>query len=188
LERSQGGLGIGLTLVRRLVDLHDGMIEARSNGPDQGSEFVVRLPLLIRPRPEPPPRSDGPRATALSECRILVVDDNTDSADSLGMLLRLKGNDIRTAHDGLEAVEVAETFHPELVLLDIGLPKLNGYEVARRIRQQPWGRDMILVALTGWGQDEDRRLSQVAGFNFHIVKPVELAALEKMLEGLQVTS
>ena len=181
LERSQGGLGIGLTLVRRLVDMHDGSIEARSNGPDEGSEFVVRLPLLIQPPHEPPPTSDGPRATALSGCRILVVDDNKDSADSLGMLLRLKGNDIRTAYDGLEAVEVAETFHPELVLLDIGLPKLNGYEVARRIRQQPWGRDVVLVALTGWGQDEDRRRSQEAGFNFHIVKPVELAALEELL-------
>ena len=138
LERSQGGLGIGLTLVRRLVDMHDGSIEAHSNGPDQGSEFVVRLPL-IQPPLEPPPMSDGPRVAALSGSRILVVDDNKDSADSLGMLLRLKGNDIRTAHDGLEAVEVAETFRPELVLLDIGLPKLNGYDVARRIRQQPWG-------------------------------------------------
>lgn len=181
LERSRGGLGIGLTLVRRLVDMHNGSVEARSNGPDEGSEFVVRLPVLIQPPPEPPPRSDGPRATALSECRILVVDDNKDSADSLGMLLRLKGNDIRTAHDGLEAVEVAETFHPELVLLDIGLPKLNGYEVARRIRQQPWGRDMILVALTGWGQEEDRRRSQEAGFNFHIVKPADVLALESLL-------
>ena len=101
------------------------------------------------------------------------------------MLLRLKGNDIRTAYDGLEAGEVAETFRPELVLLDIGLPKLNGYEVARRIRQQPWGRDMTLVALTGWGQDEDRLRSQEAGFTFHIVKPVELAALEKLLAGLE---
>ena len=117
-----------------------------------------------------------------------MVDDNKDSADSLGMLLRLKGNDIRTAYDGLEAVEVAETFHPELVLLDIGLPKLNGYDVARRIRQQPWGRDVILVALTGWGQDEDRRRSQEAGFNFHIVKPVELSALENLLAGSKGTS
>jgi PAS domain S-box-containing protein len=180
LERSQGGLGIGLTLVRRLLDMHDGSIEAHSNGPDEGSEFVVRLPL-IQPSLEPPPIGDGPRATALSGCRILVVDDNKDSADSLKMLLRLKGNDIRTAYDGLEAGEVAETFRPELVLLDIGLPKLNGYEVARRIRQQPWGRDVVLVALTGWGQDEDKRRSQEAGFNFHIVKPVELAALEEVL-------
>ena len=181
LERSQGGLGIGLTLVRRLVEMHDGSIEARSNGPDKGSEFVVRLPVFSQSPHEPPPRTDGPRATALSKCRILVVDDSKDSADSLGLLLRLKGNDIRTAYDGLDAVEVAEMFHPDLVLLDIGLPKLNGYEVARRIRQQPWGRDMVLVALTGWGQDEDRRHSQEAGFNFHIVKPVELATLEGLL-------
>jgi len=185
LERSQGGLGIGLTLVRRLVEMHDGNIEARSNGPDQGSEFVVRLPVFVPPPLETPPKSDGPKAKALSGCRILVVDDNKDSADSLGHLLEIMGNDIRTAYDGLEAVEVAATFLPELILLDIGLPKLNGYEVARRVRQQPWGRDMILVALTGWGQDDDRRRSQEAGFNFHIVKPVELAALEKLLDKQQ---
>lgn len=187
LEQSQGGLGIGLTLVRRLVDLHDGTIEARSDGPDQGSEFVVRLPLIPPPL-ELPPANDGLRVAALSGSRILVVDDNKDSADSLGMLLRLKANEIRTAYDGMEAVKVAETFRPELVLLDIGLPKLNGYDVARRIRQQPWGRDVILVALTGWGQDEDRRRSQEAGFNFHIVKPVELSALEKLLAGLRATT
>ena len=183
LERSQSGLGIGLTLVRRLVELHDGSIEARSNGPDEGSEFVVRLPLFIEPLRKGSPKSDGPRSTALSECRILVVDDNKDSADTLGMLLRLMGNEIRIVHDGLEALEVAEAFRPELVLLYIGLPRLNGYDVARRIRQQPWGRDVMLVALTGWGQAEDRRLSQEAGFNSHIVKPVELAALEKLLAG-----
>ncbi len=182
LDRSQGGLGIGLTLVRRLVDLHDGTIEARSNGPNQGSEFVVRLPLP-QPPVETPLTSDGPKAASLTGIRILVVDDNKDSADTLGMLLRLKGNEIRIANDGLEAVQVAETFHPDFVLLDIGLPKLNGYDVARRIRQQPWGRDIILVALTGWGQDEDRRRSQEAGFNFHVVKPVELSALESLLAG-----
>jgi len=114
-----------------------------------------------------------------------VVDDNRDSADSLGTLLQLKGNDVRTAYDGLGAMEVAEAFRPELLLLDIGLPKLNGYEVARRIRQKSWGLDVILVALTGWGQDEDRRRSEEAGFNFHIVKPVELAALEQLLAGAQ---
>ncbi len=129
-EQSQGGLGIGLTLVRRLVDMHDGSIEARSDGPDKGSEFIVRIPLTPPPL-ESPPTSDGTVAKALIDCRILVVDDNKDSADSLGTLLQLKGNDVRTAYDGLEAVEVAESFRPELVLLDIGLPKLNGYEVAR---------------------------------------------------------
>ena len=186
-DKSQGGLGIGLTLVRRLVDMHDGSIEARSDGPDKGSEFIVRLPLVL-PTQEPPPKSDGPKATALSGTRILVVDDNRDSADSLEMLLRLKGNDIRIAYDGLEAVDVAETFRPELVLLDIGLPKLNGYDVARRIRQQSWGRDVTLVALTGWGQDEDRRRSQEAGFNLHVVKPVDLDGLEKLLAGLRATA
>lgn len=185
-EQSQGGLGIGLTLVRRLVEMHDGSIEARRNDPDAGSKFVVRLPVHIQPRPEPTTNVAGPKVSTLRECRILVVDDNEDCADIMGMYLRRKGNDIRTAHDGLEAVEVAEAFHPEFVLLDIGLPKLNGYEVARRIRQQPWGGQVILVALTGWGQDEDRRRSQEAGFNFHLVKPVSLAALEELLAELQL--
>ena len=171
-----------------MIEMHGDSIEARSDGPDKGSEFVVRLPLLIPPQHEPLPKYYGPRAAALSGWRILIVDDNKDSAYSLGMLLRLKQNEIRTAHDGLEAVEVAEAFHPELVLLDIGLPKLHGYDVARRIRQQPWSRDVTLVALTGWGRDEDRLRSQEAGFNFHIVKPVELAALEKLLAGAQATT
>jgi CheY-like chemotaxis protein len=182
LEQSRGGLGIGLTLVRRLVEMHDGSIEARSEGPNKGSEFVVRLPLVIRP-PIETPSHEGAVVKPLSHGRILVVDDNKDSADSLAMLLRLKGNDIRTAHDGVDAMEIADTFHPETVLLDIGLPKLNGYDVARRIREQPWGQGVMLIALTGWGNDEDRRLSQEAGFNFHIVKPLDLAALEELLAG-----
>jgi signal transduction histidine kinase len=185
---SQGGLGIGLTLVRRLVEMHDGSVEARSNGLGEGSEFVVRLPVFIERPTEPQPRSDGPRAEALTKSRLLVVDDNKDAAESLGMLLRLKGYDTRIAHDGHEAVDMAETFHPELVLLDIGLPKMNGYDVARHIRQQPWGCDVVLIALTGWGQDEDRRLSQEAGFNVHIVKPVEPAALEELLVRLSTTT
>ncbi len=181
-EQSQGGLGVGLTLVRRLVEMHDGSIEARSNGPNQGSEFVVRLPLIVRP-PIEPPSCDGTEVNLLNHDRILVVDDNEDSAVTLAMLLQLRGNDIRTAHDGVEALAIADAFHPDTVLLDIGLPRLNGYDVARRIRQQPWGQDVLLIALTGWGNDEDRRLSQEAGFNFHIVKPVDLAALEKLLAG-----
>ncbi len=180
--QSQGGLGIGLTLVRRLVEMHDGAIEARSDGANQGSEFIVRLPLVTRAIIETPSR-DGAAVKGPGHGRILVVDDNKDSADSLARLLRSKGSDIRTANDGLEALEVAEAFHPEIVLLDIGLPKLNGYDVARRIRQQPWGQKVLLIALTGWGNDEDRRLSQAAGFNFHLVKPVDLAALEELLVG-----
>ncbi len=128
------------------------------------------------------PSSSEPRAKRLSATRILDVEDNKDSANSLEMLLRLQGNETCTAYDGQQAIEAAAAFLPELILLDIGLPKLNGYEVARRIRQEPWGRDMILVALTGWRQDDDRRRSQEAGFNFHIVKPVELAVLEKLLD------
>ena len=165
--------------------MHGGSIEARSNGPNEGSAFIVRLPLDIPSRQETAPTPGTPPSKALNRCRILVVDDNKDAADSLAMLLRVDGNDIRTAYDGLEAVEAAEMFHPEVALLDIGLPKMNGYDVARRIRQQPWGRDVTLVALTGWGKDEDRRLSQEAGFNFHIVKPVDLAALESLLHGLK---
>ncbi len=187
IEQSQGGLGIGLTLVRRLVELHDGTIEVRSRGPDQGSEFIVRLPTL-EPQLESQSKEVGPKVAKLTGSRILVVDDNKDSAETLGMLLRLKGNEIRTAHDGVEAVAVAESFRPELVLLDIGLPKLNGYDVARHIREQPWGRSVTLIALTGWGQDEDRHRSLEAGFNFHIVKPVEFSALEKLLDGSQITT
>jgi CheY-like chemotaxis protein len=183
-EQSRGGLGIGLALVRRLVEMHDGSIEARSEGLDKGSEFAVRLPLVVDTPIETPSR-DGIVTGRLSHSRILLVDDNRDSANSLAMLLRLKGNEIRTAHDGVEALEVANAFHPETVLLDIGLPKLNGHEVARRIRQQPWGQDILLIALTGWGNDADRRLSHEAGFNFHIVKPVDLAALEELLAGVE---
>jgi len=179
-ERSQGGLGIGLTLVRRLVEMHDGYIEAHSDGVGKGSEFIVRLPVNSAPLGAAP-KSELPQSKGLTGRRILVVDDNKDSADSLRMLLRLKGNDVRTAYDGLAALEAAEEFRPELVLLDIGLPKLNGYEVAGRIRKQPWGRDVILVALTGWGQEEDRRRTEEAGFNIHIVKPLDVAELEQQL-------
>lgn len=179
-ERSQGGLGIGLSLVRRLLDLHDGTIEARSDGLDQGSEFVVRLPIIAPPL-EPTLKKGDPKPAALKGNRILIVDDSKDAADTLAMLLRLRGNEIRTAYDGLEAVKVAESYRPQLILLDIGLPKMNGYDVALEVRRQTWGRDVILVALTGWGQAEDRRRSKEAGFDFHIVKPVEIAALEKLL-------
>jgi CheY-like chemotaxis protein len=144
-----------------------------------GSEFIVRLPLL-QPLHEPPLKID-PKAKTLSGCRILVVDDNIDSANTMGMLLRHKGNEIRIAHDGLQAMEVAETFRPEVVLLYIGLPKLNGYDVARRIREQPWGRHVMLVAMTGWGNDEDKLRSQEAGFNFHLVKPVDFGELNRVL-------
>jgi len=183
LERTQGGLGIGLTLVQRLVEMHGGAVCAHSAGLGQGSEFVVRLPILgeEQQRPTAPPAQ---QPTAMTARRILVVDDNRDSATSLAMLLQLTGNETHIAHDGLEALAAAAKFHPDVVLLDLGMPKLNGYETARRIREQPWGKDMVLVALTGWGQEEDRRKSSEAGFNGHMVKPVDYADLTKLLAEL----
>jgi CheY-like chemotaxis protein/nitrogen-specific signal transduction histidine kinase len=182
LERSQGGLGIGLALVRGLVELHGGRVEAHSDGPGHGSEFVVRLPAVAAPGKAPPePSGDGESSHRPPKCRILVVDDNRDNVRSLEMLLRLPGHDVHTAYDGLEAVQAAAAFRPDVVLLDIGLPKMNGYEAARHIRQQPWGRGMLLVAMTGWGQEEDKRQAREAGFDHHLTKPVDPADLERLL-------
>lgn len=182
LERSHGGLGIGLTLVRRLVEMHGGTVQVSSDGLDRGSEFVVRLPGLIEESaaPTPNPTVDAPAAAAR---RILVVDDNEDSAETLSMLLGLAGHETLLAFDGMEAVNAAASFRPDVILMDIGLPKLNGYEAAAEIRRQPWGEAMMLVALTGWGQDEDRRRSVEAGFDAHIVKPVDFATLTALLAG-----
>jgi two-component system CheB/CheR fusion protein len=182
LERSVGGLGIGLTVVKTLVEMHGGTVEVQSAGIGQGSEFTVRLPILADETTLPP--EPVARPTAGQGRRILVVDDNHDSAESLATLLKATGNETHTAYDGHSAVEAAATFRPDVVLLDIGLPKLNGYDVARRIREQPWGKGMVLVALSGWGQEEDRHRSNEAGFNGHFVKPVEYAALEKFLATL----
>src|SRR5262245_33239325 len=185
LERSQGGLGIGLTLVRRLVEMHGGHIEARSEGPGKGSVFVVRLPVVVAAAGRQSTGGTEEPAASKSSLRILIVDDNRDSADSLVMLLRLMGNDTRTAYDGQEGVDVAGEFRPDVMLLDIGLPKLNGYEACRRIREQSWGKKAVRIAGTGWGQEEDRRRSHEAGFDHHMVKPVDLQELMKLLAGLQ---
>jgi PAS domain S-box-containing protein len=186
LERSQGGLGIGLALIRGLVELHGGRVEARSAGPGRGSEFMVCLPVVETPvQARPEASGDREQSRAGPKCRILVADDLRDSADSLAMMLRLAGHDTQTAHDGLEAVQAAATFRPDVVVLDIGMPKMNGYEAARHIRQQPWGKHMVLVALTGWGQEEDKRRAMEAGFDHHLTKPVEPVALEKLLAGLK---
>lgn len=182
LERSQSGLGIGLTLVKRLVELHDGSIEARSEGLGKGSELVVRLPITAD---QVPPLETVNRATQQSiSHRILIVDDNLDGAESLAEVLRLSGNETFVAHDGEAAVDAAETYRPDVILLDIGMPKLNGFDACRRIREKPWAEKTLIIATTGWGQDEDRRKSAEAGFDSHFVKPVDLAELMTLLTSL----
>jgi PAS domain S-box-containing protein len=179
LEKSRGGLGIGLTLVKRLVEMHGGHIEARSAGLGMGSEFVVTLP--VAGQGSSTANEPDEAAASRSALRILVVDDNHDACDMLVMLLEAQGNETHAAHDGQEGVAMAERLRPDVILFDIGLPKLNGYEACRKIREQSWGKDMFVIAVTGWGQDEDRRRSRDAGFNHHMVKPVDVAALEKVL-------
>ena len=183
-EQSQAGLGIGLTLVKRLTEMHGGSIEAKSAGEGQGSEFVVRLPVLCKPPVTSP--SDRP-VESRPERRILIVDDSRDS-ESLAMLLEITGNKTYMAHDGVEAMEAIEKYRPEVALLDIGLPKLDGHEVCRRVREQPWGKNIFMIALTGWGQEDDRRKSEEAGFNGHLVKPVDYDKLLELLSSLTTRS
>jgi PAS domain S-box-containing protein len=184
LEKSTGGLGIGLSLVKGLVELHGGTVEAHSDGETLGARFVIRLPAA--PAEPATPALRGAIAPGNStRHRVLVADDNADSASSLGTLLEMLGNDVNTANDGAEAVELAERFRPNLILLDIAMPKLNGYEACRRIREQPWAKNVRLVAMTGWGQREDKLQSQKAGFDLHLVKPVDPAALETLLSSLK---
>jgi CheY-like chemotaxis protein len=182
LDQTESGLGVGLTLARQLVELHGGQIEVRSAGPGQGSDFIVRIPALraddmihraadTRPAATPPPR------------RILVADDNVDSAEMLGFLLRASGHDVRVAHDGIAAVEAWETFHPDLVILDIGMPRLNGYDAARQIRSKD-GAKTVLVALTGWGQEHNKQLAREAGFDHHLTKPIDPGAITTLLAQL----
>jgi PAS domain S-box-containing protein len=182
LERSQDGLGIGLSLVRGLVALHDGSVESHSDGLGMGSEFVVRLPVSEMGE-QTAQQPGGSRETSLPprSRRVLVVDDNHDAAQSLAMMLRVMGHDTQTAFDGLEAIQAAATFRPDVVLLDIGLPRMDGYEVARRIRQREWGKTMLLTALTGWGQNEDKERARAAGFDHHLTKPVDPDTLSTML-------
>jgi PAS domain S-box-containing protein len=187
LDRPQGGVGIGLTLVKKLVELHGGRIEATSAGLGRGSEFVVRFPTLPEQHPGEKARAAGRGgASELPRRRVLVVDDNQDAADSLAMLLRLAGQDVRSAYDGPSALAQAKDFQPALVFLDIGMPGMDGYETARRLRGEPGLRGVVLVAVTGWGQEEDRRRSAEAGFDCHMVKPVEPKALDGLLAGLEL--
>ncbi len=186
LDRSQGGLGIGLTLVRRLVEMHGGRVQVHSEGPGQGAEFVVRLPALVGER-----RSVATAngiVSSLARCgpvRVLVVDDNHDAADSLALLLRLGGHEVRICHDGATAVAVAAADRPRLVLLDIGLPGMDGYAVARQLRQLPELAGTVLVALTGYGQAEDVRRSHEAGFDHHLVKPADPETLVNLFASLE---
>jgi CheY-like chemotaxis protein len=181
LERTRDGLGIGLTLVKGLVEMHGGTIAARSDGIGHGSTFEVRLPALTQQSARIEPMAEPPRPIAVEGQRVLIVDDNYDGAESLAMLLEEYGHETHLAHDGAEALEVAERVRPDAVLLDIGLPKLNGYEVCRRLRQHPWGEGLLLAALTGWGQEEDRQRSVDAGFDTHLVKPVDHDLLLRLL-------
>ncbi|MGH8613438.1 MAG: response regulator [Gammaproteobacteria bacterium] len=182
LDRTQGGLGIGLALVKKLVELHGGQVEASSPGPGQGSEFTLRLPT----HRGPPALVAAPKepAAPAARLRILVVDDNADSAESMAMLLDLQGHETRSALDGPAALEAAQVFRPELILLDIGLPGMDGYEVARRLRTQPHMDKTVLVAMTGYGHQRDHLQAKAAGFNHHLVKPVDPGALQRVLASL----
>ena len=182
---SLGGLGIGLFLVKRIVEMHGGSVEAHSDGPGQGSEFVVRIPVLQetfeRATPEPPEEM----RRAVDRRRILVVDDNEDAATLLAMTLSIYGHDTRIAHDGPEAMDAAAEYRPDIVFLDIGLPTVDGYETARWVRAQPWGKDILLVALTGWGHPADRRRSSDAGFDHHLVKPADPMRVAELIASLE---
>jgi CheY-like chemotaxis protein len=181
-NRTQGGLGIGLTLVKSLVEMHGGRVEAKSAGVGQGSEFIVRLPLIDSARIAETPVPHGTvHGLLLSPRRILVADDNHDAADSLAMLLRLLGAEVKIVYSGSEALAALHEYRPSVVLLDIGMPGMDGHEVARRIRKLPEFKDVLLIAMTGWGQDEDRRRSSNAGFDYHLIKPADVGTLESLL-------
>jgi two-component system, sensor histidine kinase len=182
VDRTEGGLGIGLALVRGLVSLHGGTVEAVSAGPGQGSAFTIRLPgARAVARSEEGRGADRPRRHAEGRCRLLVADDNQDSAESLGMVMRMWGYEVYLAHTGTRALEVALRERPDACILDIGMPGLSGYEVARRIRDQPWAAQVLLLALTGWGQSEDVQRAREAGFDHHMTKPVDLARVDALL-------
>jgi signal transduction histidine kinase len=185
-ERSHGGLGIGLSLVKWLAEMHGGRVEARSDGPGKGSEFVVYLPIFVGADAQQTdqPTDHTQRPVASASHRVLVVDDNEDAVSSMQTLLTALGNEVLTAYDGVEAVEAAAAFHPDVVMLDLGMPRMNGYDAARQIRAQAWGKGMVLIAHTGWGQEEDRCRTKEAGFDYHLVKPVAPDTLEELLAGL----
>jgi CheY-like chemotaxis protein len=183
LDRSEGGLGLGLTLVRRIVEMHGGSVEARSEGPDRGSEFIIRLPRLVRRRSgtDQPSIRESKRALPGSSRRVLVVDDNVDSAETAAMLLQLWGHEVRSVHDGPSAISLAASFRPEVVLLDIGLPGMDGYDVARRVREIPGLEKVTVMAMTGYGHEGDRRRALEGGFDRYLVKPLEPNVLQRLI-------
>jgi CheY-like chemotaxis protein len=178
-DRSEGGLGIGLAFAKGLIQLHRGTLEVRSEGTGRGSEFLVKLPRrMLNGAPNGPiPATSGPSVRR----RVLIADDNRDAADSLAMLLRMDGHDVTVVHDGRQAVATIDSFRPEIAVLDIGMPELNGYEVARQVRQGPLGTLITLIAVTGWGQASDKARAAAAGFNHHFTKPLEPETLTQML-------
>ena len=181
-ERAQGGLGIGLALVRRLTEMHGGTVQVTSEGPGRGAEFTVRLPVMAAQLAGlSSHKREAGAIPRIAPQRILVADDNHDAAEALSLQLQLAGHEVRTAHDGVEALAIADTFEPDIVLLDLGMPKMDGYEVARQVRTRPHGRRVKLIALTGWGQQQDRDRTSAAGFDAHLVKPVAEAHLFRAL-------
>jgi CheY-like chemotaxis protein/two-component sensor histidine kinase len=183
LERSQGGLGIGLSLVRTLTELHGGSVSAHSAGAGLGSEFIVRFPLSNKPGATVVSDVTNPPARIATRHRVLIVDDNEDAAESLAMLLQAEGYDARTASDGKTGVRIADEFAAEAIILDIGLPDMTGYEVAQAVRQSQSGKSALVVALTGWGQKQDKQNAELAGCDFHFTKPVDLSRLLAILAG-----
>jgi CheY-like chemotaxis protein len=180
-KRSEGGLGIGLALVKGLVDLHGGRIDVQSDGPGRGSEFTLHLPIPAAAEDRISAAGEPPAPVAANGRRVLVADDNKDAADSLAMWLELAGHEVRVAHSGRAALSLAQAFRPDASLLDIGMPDMSGYEVAAELRREPWGRRILLIALTGWGQDDDRRRAREAGFDRHLTKPIDPEALDALL-------
>jgi PAS domain S-box-containing protein len=185
LERTRGGLGIGLTLARNLMELHGGRLEVRSKGLGTGCEAFLRLPNTVIPLRAPLPASvaEGGAAPAAPPRRVLIADDNADAAKALAVLLRLAGHEVQWAADGQEALETAARFNPEAAVVDLAMPRLNGYEVARRLRREPWGQNILLIALTGWAQDEDRQRTKEAGFDVHLAKPASPVVILDLLSG-----
>lgn len=187
-SQAQGGLGIGLMLVKQLLGMHGGSISAHSEGIGKGAEFTLRMPTMATTTTSQKENMEEDKlGVSTGGCRILIADDNADAADSMGMMLRIMGNDVRIVYNGLEAIEEAAKFHPDVALLDIGMPQLNGYETARRLREYPWSKNLILIALTGWGQEDDKRKAAEAGFHQHFTKPVNPTELIKLISGLADT-